>query len=142
LVLRSLRLTISHEKSRESIKNLISRENYFSVSLMSAKKPDRYGKGMRSVSTTVSEEIFAEMERLAGEGGLKLTAWARHALTDTARAGSVYGITDLKKLPKSAPITLMAAEEPGNISELPVPGSSPAKTPIRYQKGIGRKSAK
>ena len=29
--------------------------------------------------------------------------------------------------------TMMAAEEPGNISELPVPGSSPAKTPIRYQ---------
>lgn len=29
--------------------------------------------------------------------------------------------------------TLMAAEEPNNICELPDSGSSPAKTPIRYQ---------
>ena len=109
---------------------------------MSEKNQDRYGKGMRSVSTTVNTETYEEMERLANSGGLKITAWARHALMDTARQGAVYGIIDLKKYHINAPKTLMAAEEPGNISELPVPGSSPAKTPTRYQKGTGRKSAK
>jgi hypothetical protein len=106
---------------------------------MSEKNPDRYGKGMRSVSTTVNTEIYEEMERLAKSGGLKVTAWARHALINTARESAIYGI---KKYQINTLETLMAAEELGNISELPVPGSSPAKTPTRYQKGTGRKSAK
>ena len=116
---------------------------------MSAKNPDRYGKGMRSVSTTVTEEIFAEMERLASEGGLKLTAWARHALTDTARAGSVYGITDLKKHPKNTPFTPYIQQTPAEAhgdsihdpSDKSAGGSKTAKTPTRYQKAIKRKSA-
>jgi len=119
---------------------------------MSAKNPDRYGKGMRSVSTTVTEEIFAEMERLASEGNLKLTAWARHALTDTARAGSVYGITDLKKHPKNTPVSSYIqntqqtpAEAHGDSihdpSDKSAGGSKTAKTPTRYQKAIKRKSA-
>jgi hypothetical protein len=110
-----LRLTISHEKSRESIKKLIYRENYFSFSPMSAKKPDRYGKGMRSVSTTVTAEIYEEMERLAASGGLKVTAWARQALMDSAASGAVYGLKKYqinaseipqgKAIPQSPPAT-------------------------------------
>lgn len=39
-----------------------------------------------------------------------------------------------------APETMMAAEEPGSICELPVPGSSQVRTPVRYQ-GKKRKSS-
>lgn len=42
---------------------------------------------------------------------------------------------------KQAHETSLMHEELGNISELPVPGFSPAKTPVRYKKGTGPKSS-
>lgn len=96
---------------------------------------------MRNVSTTVPDEVYEKMETLANQGGLRLTAWARAALIQEAKKETVYGLAPLVKNANHAPVTyaptqettLMAAEEPNNICELPDSGFSPAKTPIRYQ---------
>lgn len=96
---------------------------------------------MRNVSTTVPDEIYEKMETLAAQGGLRLTAWARAALIQEARNATVYGLRPIEKQAIHAPViyaptqdtTPIAAEEPNNICELPDSGSSPAKTPIRYQ---------
>lgn len=108
---------------------------------MSAKNPNRYGKNSWPVSTTVPKEIFDTMEALAAEGGIRVTAWARAALIQEARNATVYGLRPIEKQAIHAPViyaptqdtTPIAAEEPTNICELPDSGSSPAKTPIRYQ---------
>jgi hypothetical protein len=93
---------------------------------MSAKKPERYGKGMRSISTTLPVNIFNQLKKLAKSGGLKHTAWARHALIDSVRSGAEYGVTDLKKLHATQP-----AEAHGDLMNDPSAesdgGSSTAK---------------
>lgn len=104
---------------------------------MNSKNPDRYGKNKRSVSTTVPLAVYQEMEKLAAAGGLKLTAWARQALTEAARSETVYGMSKLKTIPFHAPETMRAAEEPGDSTTDPsdesAGGSEPAREQVRYQ---------
>lgn len=104
---------------------------------MNSKNPDRYGKNKRSVSTTVPLEIYQEMEKLAAAGGLKLTAWARQALTEAARSEAVYGMGKLKTLSLYTPETMIAAEEPGDSITRPSAmsggGSETAREQVRYQ---------
>ena len=108
---------------------------------MSAKNPNRYGKNSWPVSTTVPKEVFDTMEALAAEGGIRVTAWARAALIQEARKATVYGMRPIEKQANHAPVisaptpdtTPIPANGPDNICELPVPGSSPAKTPNRRQ---------
>jgi hypothetical protein len=91
---------------------------------MNSKNPDRYGKNKKSVSTTVPLDVYQEMEKLAAAGGLKLTAWARQALTEAARSEAVYGLSKLKALPFYTPETMRAAEEPGASMSDPSDGSA------------------
>lgn len=104
---------------------------------MNSKKPDRYGKNKRSVSTTVPLEVYQDMVKLAAAGGLKLTAWARLALTEAARSEAVYGMSKLKTIPFGAPQTMKAAEEPGDSTTDPSDGSAggseTVREPVRYQ---------
>jgi hypothetical protein len=103
---------------------------------MNSKNPDRYGKNKRSVSTTVPLDVYQEMEKLAASGGLKLTAWARLALTEAARSEAVYGLSKLKALPFYTPETMKAAEEPGASMSDPsdeyAGGSETAREPVQY----------
>lgn len=103
---------------------------------MSAKNPNRYGKNSWPVSTTVPKEIYEKMQALADQGGLRVTAWARQALTEAARSEAVYGMSKLKTIPFHAPETMRAAEEPGDSIARPSAmsggGSETAREPVQY----------
>lgn len=105
-------------------------------------------------SIRIPEEVIKLLDEIAENTGLNITrnnvveqaaewyvrtyrANGNRALTNEDFNSLIEFIQGKRKILtpdlRHAHETMMAAEEPGNISELPVPGSSPAKTPIRYQ---------
>ena len=108
----------------------------------------------RNFSVRLSDEIIKMLDEIAENTGMNITRnnvieqaaeWAvrtyrangNRALTNEDFNSLIEFIQGKRKILtpdlSHAHETMMAAEEPGNISELPVPGSSPAKPPIRYQ---------
>jgi hypothetical protein len=96
----------------------------------------------------MSKRLFELVDGYAAAQGIKRSAVVVQALeqffgmqkqivspTDFARTRNILPTTAFH-----TPETTIMQEETGDICELPVPGSSPAQTPVHYQKGTGQKS--
>ncbi len=93
---------------------------------------------VKKIDTRLDDYLFALVDAYAKRHGLKRTQVIVRALEKYfgIQHADPVEFASRNILPTKgfhAPDTTMMQEESGNISELPVPGFSPAKTPIRYQ---------
>lgn len=103
----------------------------------------------RKIDTRMPKSLYDLVDGYATNQGIKRSAVVVQALEEffgmQKKIVSPVEFARSRKIltvyPSDAPETMKAAEQPGDICELPVPGYSPAKTPIRYPKGTRRKSS-
>jgi hypothetical protein len=99
----------------------------------------------KKIDTRLDDYLFALVDAYAKRHGLKRTQVIVRALEKYfgIQHADPVEFASRNILPTTAfhaPETTVMQEDPGNICELPVPGSSPAKTQVRYKKGTGPKS--
>jgi hypothetical protein len=64
---------------------------------MAPKNPARYGtKNSHPLATTVDEQTYQAVSKLAATGGITVAAWLRQVIADEAKKSTVIGLSRLE----------------------------------------------
>lgn len=68
---------------------------------------------MKSISTTVPEDLYEKIEKLAEAGGVRVTAWARAVLIQEARKATIFGV---RPIDIATEVAQHSGNEPQSVS--------------------------